>query len=288
MQVSEQFSKVIGATVASIAVIAAALFIVVCMNPPERVAAQGGGSVGLQSQLIPVFNSVTNSASSPILNDQGQGLNILFFCGSVFPGSIDLEWTPNPNLASPTYYPLVTASYTSLTNCKQIQVGGYWPNLRATVTFTAHGSGQAMSAWYSSTAGPVSGLAPALSTNGPTSPVVCDKNITVAATSGGTTWSGIAPGIIGGLNTIVVCGFSYSFSGATSGAMSAQWGTTSGCASLDAADWTVQTISTTPQTQPSGIGLRSSSLARQYLCITNSTGATAQLNFSYASLNAEY
>lgn len=282
-QTAQTFSRIVAVTIVIfIAIVAIGLLI-----PLDHVHAQNAGVVGIQAQMIPVFSAATNTASSSVFVDQGQALNILFFCGqgAGFTGSIDLEWTPYPNLASPTYYPLVSASYTNLFTCHSLQLGGYWPNLRSTVTFSASGGGQALSAWYTSSAGPVSFAPPAIGSNGATSPVSCDQNATVSVANGATQWVGISPSLIGGLNAVVICGFSYSFNGATSaGSLAFQWSTNNACTGLDASVLTLFTTSASPQTQAVPIPLRSSNPGKQFLCVTSSAGAITQINLSFAEL----
>jgi hypothetical protein len=265
-------------------VILAALLILAVLAVTNA-SAQNLGTVGLQAQEVPVFsiNSFSTVTHSQILNDQGQGLNILFFCGTSagFTGSIDLEWTPSPVTPASTFYPLVTANYSNLfATCHSIQVGGYWPNIRSTVTPSGTG---VLGVWYSSISGAVSYIPPALGSNGPSSPIACDKNATISAATGATTIA-LSPANLN--DTVIVCGESFSFSAApTGGSVALQWGTTALCGSLDAANWTLTTIASTPQVVPNPIGLRSSNtLAKNYLCINNTSGVTVQANFSYASV----
>ena len=278
-QTAHTFSRVVA--VAAVLFIAIAVFE---MSPYSHVEAQNAGVVGIQAQEVAVFaGQFSTTTHSKTLNDQGQALNILFFCGTNFgfTGSIDLEWTPSPATPASTYYVLASASYTNLfSNCHAMQVGGYWPNLRATIT--PNGTG-VLNVWYTSSAGPVAYTAPAINSNGATSPVSCDHS-TSALYPTGTTTLVVAP-INTSSDTVVICGDSFSWATApTGGSISLAWGTTPLCGNLDSANWILATPATIPLYIPNPQGLRTTNFSKQYLCLINSSGQSVQANFSYASV----
>jgi hypothetical protein len=265
-----------------------------------RAHGQNAGVVGIATKEIPVFAAQTTSASSggvwqcngstkpiscPVLPDIGAGSNFLSYCTTNFIGTIDLEWSPTG--AAP-WLVLVQASYGAVapdTACRTpaLQIGGYWPNLRSTVTIT-QGS---ISAWYTGQATAIAALPPALGSNGPSSPPSCDQNASVqvlnaatAALVGGST----------GTSTTIICGFTISFQGApTTGTMTLAWSATTGCAS-SVSSWNSYTTSSTPQTLPfpgftqrNTLGSYSAS-TRQTPCFTNNSGVTVFVNTSYAEV----
>ena len=295
MQVSEQFAKVVRRTILAMIVIVFALAL--------YSHSQNGGTVGIQAQMIPVFTNQSSTKSSggiwqcgittgvcSVFQDIGQGTNTLFYCNTGFAGSIDLEWNPSPS-TSTTFYPVAQAFYLSSSPdsaCHQLSAGAYWPNMRATVTPTA-GS---LSAWYLSNSGASSPVLAGIGTNGPASPVVCDRNNVSTQASGGT--SSIASiGPVESGDTIVICAFSIGFSGATTGgSVAIQWASSTGnCAALSADEtWGTYTPSGTPTFLPVAVPQRSGTAttgatALQYPCFNNSSGVNAIISVSYASVH---
>ena len=278
MQVSQQFQKVIGATLVSALVIAAGIFIATCVNPPGHVSAQNAGVVGIQAINIPVFSAQTTLAHSAIFQDIGQGVNILRYCNTSFTGSINLEWSP---LNNGVYSSLQSAVYVNPdSNCHTLTVNGYFPQMRSTINPTA-GSG---SAWYSASSGPVGYSSPAVGSNGPSSPVACDENSITTQANGAGPAGLSAVGVTFGSNTTVICGFTLSFAGAPSSVapgVEIGWATSGACSSPTYA-WSVNTTSSTPQVLPIPIALRSASPASQVPCLQNLSGVSVTLSANYA------
>ena len=285
MQVSESFARGICAAAVAALLIALGLVVSDTIQPRHTASAQNAGVVGIQAIMQPAFpanavSRISATTSSSIFQDIGQGYSLLYICNNNFSGTADLEWSPS---GSAPFYPIVTATYAADSTCHTISSGAYFPNLRTTVTFTSTGIGQFTSAWYTASSGPVSVVPAALGSNGPTSPISCDHNVAVAVATGTTTFSTIGP--INSGETPVVCAFSYSFNGATSaGNVLLEWATASSCSGA-VSDWSLDTLSTTPQNNV-GIGLiRPQQVGNPYLCILNSSGATVLVNFSWASVH---
>jgi hypothetical protein len=292
MDVSKEFVTIVRRCAIAFALVLVCFAVGDLVSPHRSALGQGSGTVGIQTTNIPVFSAQASTLSSggiwqcnnanssgicPVLRDFGFAANFLTFCDSSFVGSIDLEWSPTNSLT--TFYPLSTATYkTADSLCHTLQVGGYFPNLRATVTVTS-GS---LSAWYTASSAPIPLYAAGIGTNGQTSPVICD-NSSVLGVSTGTT--GFAFANLNTGDTVVVCNFSVSFGAATStGTLSLGWANSTACTSA-VASWVMETTSSTPQTLPIPVSQRSPVPASQYLCITNSSGASAEVSFSWASVH---
>lgn len=183
--------------------------------------AQGSGSVTVATSFVPVFTNQATGASSggiwqcgttpcAALPDLGSAANYLNYCNTGFSGTIDLEWSPNPGVVA--YIPLSLARWTTDSNCHTIQVGGYFPNLRSTLAPTA-GS---VTAWYTASSAPIAYLPPALSSNGQTAPVSCDQNTVFTQTSDNAVHAIAGVNALTTGDVVVVCGFTVSFSAATS------------------------------------------------------------------------
>ena len=240
--------------------------------------AQNAGNVGIYTREVTVFTNQSATAHSAIFPDFGFAANYLTYCTTGFNGSIDLEWSPNPGVVA--YIPLAIASFTinADTNCRTLQAGGYFPNLRSTATVTI-GS---ISAYYTASSAPISFVAAGLGSNGPASPIVCDHNIASTLASGGTAnfLSPILPG-----DSLVICGFTLSFASAPStGNVQIGWAASS-CAS-PTINWEVLTTASSPQVIPTQISVRSpSSNVVPLACLVNNSGANIILSASYASVH---
>jgi hypothetical protein len=286
MKISEIFAGLLrGALVAFIGLI---ICITVLISNDSRVHAQNAGTVGIYTKQISVFTAQTVKVSSPIFPDFGFAANFLTYCTTGFTGTIDLEW--NPTGAIPyTAVVLVQATYptaTPDTACHTMQVGGYFPNMRSTVIPTVDGSSGSVSAWYTASAGPIPLFSAGIGSNGPSSPILCDRNTTSSQTSGGTSTIGFIAPIASG-DAVVICGFTVSFNGATSaGTVSIEWASsTTACTSLAGSPtWQIQTTSSTPQLLTTSLLQRTNS-ANAYPCLQNSSGATALIAVSYASVH---
>jgi hypothetical protein len=248
--------------------------------------AQNAGNVGIYTREVTVFTAQSTTKSSAILPDFGFAAHNLTYCNSAFQGSIDFEYSPTgpspfvPVILTRAAYPSgITATDSA---CHVLQLGGYYPNLRVTVTPTA-GS---LSATYSASAAPIPIVSTGLGTFGPSPPIVCDQNSIQSVATGNTATIGnIGPYFAG--DTIVICSFSIAFNAATTtGQVSLNWGTSVACSTLSGATWEAFTTASSPQfisvpvTQRSFIPATSS-----FPCFQNSSGAFAVISISYASVH---
>lgn len=279
MQVSENFAKVMRGVSLAFAVVLLAFVLSDITSPHQPVSAQNAGVVGIQAQMIPVFSAQSTTKSSHILKDIGQGTNLLFYCGTGFIGTIDLEWNPTPATSS-TFYPITQANYVnSDSSCHTLPFGSYFPNLRSTVTISA-GS---INAWYTAISGPSAFAAPAIGTAGPTAPVTCDQSLATTVGSGAT--SSIATQLNTG-DAVVICGMSVSFAAAPSaGQLIIEYGA-AGCATLQSfASWEVLTSATTPIEFAVPYAIRNGNFPRQDPCLINGSGVSVVVSVSYASVH---
>lgn len=261
---------------------------------PRPLKAQNTGTVGIATRELPVFTAQASSASSggtwqcngsttpiscPVLPDLGAAANFLTYCNTGFEGTIDLEWSPT---GSAPFIVLTQASYPGVADnqCHTLQVGGYFPNLRSTVTRTAG----TISAWYTASASPIPLVSAGLGTNGPSSPINCDQNAIQAGLTAATTSIGSVSPIQTG-DTVVICAFSISFNGATStGTVSLQWSSSTAC-STTFPTWQIYTTSSTPQTIPVPVPQRGPNTGHEYACLVNNSGATVEIAVSWASVH---
>lgn len=245
MHISERFQKVLGATLASIAVITAALFITLCINPPAKVGAQNAGNTGTFTAAQLVFTNMDHNGSSAILQNIGQSSHFLTYCTLGFGGTIDLEasytgtssWTV---IASATYGQNSVVD----TGCHVLQAGGYFQNVKATVSNFAAGS---VSAWYSSSSGPVAFAPSALGSNGPIAPVACDTNTNIAPSPSTTT---LLVGVLAGTKSYL-CQVSISFNATPSiGTITFEEATDATCGTIVRTMWQLQVTANSPQSLP--------------------------------------
>lgn len=262
--------------------------------------AQNGGTIGIYTAQIAVFSNQAAGVSSggtwqcfnpqtgltpnpcAVFPDHGFAANSLFVCTTGFSGTIDLEWSPTGNAP---FYPLIIANYSNDTTCAGgnppghvLQLGGYFPNVRSTVTRSA-GS---VSAWYTASASPISFFPAAMNSNGATSPVQCDKTVTGTGAAGYTAIVTDAGFATRGVN---VCGFTISFEGATSAnTLGIQLGGGLTC-SGGVYPWTIATTASTPQVLSVGGGLGTIfqfPFAVTNICLNNNSGATVNVAVNYA------
>lgn len=295
MQVSEHFSKVMERVTLAFGLILLGLVVGDLFSPHTPVGAQNSGNVGIQAESITVFSSQTTSAASggywncgitsgacPVLQDIGQGSNLLFYCNTSFQGTIDLEWTPPPITPSSVYNVIAQATWNGDSACHSLPFGSYFPNLRSRATI----SSGSISAWYTAISGPVPFAAPAFGTAGPTAPINCDLNYSFAVPN--TNIVLVANPVATG-DTVVICGMSVSFNGATSaGTIALEWGnsSSSGCGSLSSPpSWDAFTTSSTPQYLNVNYQQRSPTVGHNFGCIVNNSGASAEVAISYASVH---
>ena len=276
-QVASGFSKLIAA--------AAIIFALLALC--SRAHAQGAPTpVAIVSNLSQVFNGVHANTCSPIVKDISQGSNILFVTQTGVGGGtaiFDLEWSPT---GVAPFYPIVQALYSDLGTASHVlTTNGYWPNLRSCITGYAAGT---YSAWYTSSSGPLSYAAPGVGTLGPSSPPICDQWSNAQVPTATTGWIGPEPEVAS-TDTVVICGMTISFNGATAaGAVDFQWAVASDCSSPTQADLSYTTANT-PQTFNISTGFRSFSGVggvRNFLCLANTSGATASVLINWMSLHA--
>jgi hypothetical protein len=262
--------------------------------------AQNNGTVGIATKEVPVFAAQTTTLSSggtwqcnnsptpiacAVLPDFGAGCNFLSYQTTGFSGTITLEWSPplaNSSIFAP-FIVLTQASYSASTPDTAVhvlQLGGYFPNLRSTVTPSA-GS---LSAQYTASAAPCPLVSSGLGSNGPEAPIVCDRNALVSITTGST--AEIAGPLVTG-DTVVICAWTLSFNGATSaGNVTIEWGTSAACSSVTGPSWYIYTTSATPQVLAVAVPQRSPFNATYpYACLLNASGASGVFSFSYASVH---
>jgi hypothetical protein len=277
MPVSENFMKIVRVAALAVLVITAALLI--DLHEPKRVSAQNAGSVGIAAQMIPVFSNQSTTASSAIFNDIGQGQNALFFVGNNFSGTVDLEWSPTK---VPPFYPITQANFQGDSNSHIIQFGSYFPNIRSTITPT---SGSA-SAWYSSSSGPVSFAAPALGTNGPTSPIFCDRMQNAGPLANAGTVN-LAPQVNPG-DRVILCSMEITFVGApAAGTYTVLYYGLNNCTGSNTTVLTQATTASTPQTLVFSNMFVSDWYfpALQSPCLVNNSGTSLYVTSSYASVH---
>jgi len=284
MHVSEEFAKVARRSILAFGLILLGFVVSDTISPQQSAQAQNAGTVGIQAQMQPIFVAQTATKCSSIVNDIGQGSNILFVAQTNSGGGqalIDFEWSPTG--AAP-FYTIQQASYVDYAAATHIlTTNGYFPNLRSCLTYTSG----TYSAWYSASSGPASFVVPALGTYGPTSPVTCDQtsnlyNLTTATTGF------LGPFPINTANdTVVICSITVSFNGATStGDINFTWAGNNSCASPVEAFFDY-TTSGTPQTyviptqMHSFFGVGS---VRNFLCAANASGATVSMVINWASI----
>ena len=278
MHVSESFLQLVRRVLVGFALVLLAFVVSDTLSPRQSVSAQNSGVVGIATISQPAFTSQASSASSGIFKDIGQAANNLYFCTTGFTGTINLEWSPTGS-AGP-FKPIVLGSYTTDTGCHSLTAAGYYPNLRSTMT-RALGS---LSAWYNASAGPIGFTPAAIGSNGPTSPISCDQNITASITTGsGWSQAGPGPNIAG--QALVVCGMTLTFNGATSaGSVLSGFSTVSGCTS-PVTTWDGLTTANTPQYLAVPLTQRVFIQSEgNWFCINNTSGATVVVSTSYASV----
>jgi len=263
--------------------------------------AQTNGTVGIADRLVTVFTTQSTTLSSGgiwqcngsltpiqcgVLPELGGGnaCSTLSYQTTGFTGTITLEWSPLP---APNYTPIILtqASYSSGnfdTANHVLQLGGYFPNLRSTITPSAGNA----SAWFTSAASPCSFVAPGLGSNGAASPILCDHNTSVTIANLVTS-SLNAIGPFNSGDKLIICGATISFQTAPStGTVAFQWASSAAnCAtSATGASWAVDTLSTMtlPITVPVQIWPIS---GNPYPCFNNSSGAAALVSVFFASVH---
>jgi hypothetical protein len=262
------------------------LVAVLLWSTPSR--AQTSGTVGILSKLTPVWQSATSTQCSKVVQDIGQGSNILFVVDTGGGGGsavVTLQWSPSNSGQGP-FYPITGALYSDIAaqipSTHVLTLNGYFPNLQACLTYTSG----TWSAWYTATSGPLSYATAGIGTFGATAPPVCDQWTTSSVPNGTSGVIGPNP-VIASTDQVVVCGIAVSFNGTTSaGALNFTWGAAA-CASPTEA-FNDLTTAGTPQNYTIPVMFRSFfgvGGIKNFLCVTNTSGATANLLVSWASLH---
>jgi len=173
-------------------------------------SAQFLGYVSTQSVAVNVFTNQAANAASATLQNIGQSAHFLTYCNTGFQGQLALEGSQDGTYASPIV--LAQASYGQLgladSACHVMQAGGYYPAVRARVLNYLGGS---VTAFYTALAAPISYAPSAITSTGPTSPIVCDRSFSLTVAQNATS------SLIGNLpgQTFVLCAVTFSFNGAT-------------------------------------------------------------------------
>lgn len=269
------FLRFLGAVLLTLIVLA------ICLGAAH---AQNAGTVGIYTREVQVFNAQAANAScgvyqngacsAPVFPDFGFGCNFLSIQNSSFTGTIDVEWSPT---GSAPFFPLAFATYGIDSGYHTLQVGGYYPNMRSTLTWS-HGS---LSAWYSAQSGPCPVFGSGLSTNGQTSPVLCQANMVISVATG-TTALLAAPVNTG--DTLVICGFTISFQAApSSGTVQLIAAPSNACTSFATGPW--ESYTSTNSDLDLIVPIQQFFAAGSYACLINSSGVTALVSFGYASVH---
>lgn len=244
---------------------------------------QISGPIGIYTREIPVFTAQSTTLASTNFPDFGFGCNVLSYQTSGFTGTIDFDWVPPvapPAVSTPII--LKQASYSQAdTAVHTLQLGGYYPNLRSTVT----PSGGSLNAQYTAQANSCPIVASGLGSNGDASPIVPDRNYQAAGFLTATTLNIAGPTLTG--DTIVITSFDISFAGAPSaGNLQLAWGTSSACSTKSGPSWEMLTTASTSQFLTVLVPQRSLLVsAYPYACFTNNSGVTLSLNVAYASVH---
>jgi hypothetical protein len=277
MQVSETFLKVVGVSIAVVMIIAALLLVNVMIEPTSHVSAQNAGTVGIQANFAPLWTNqgagtITSGGNGkPYFQDFGQAANYVLYCNTGFQGTISVETvTPTVTIT------LAQATYAAPGDsaCHNLPLGGYYPSSRVRLVSTAG----TQTAFYSSSAAPISYYPPALGSNGSSSPVECDQASTLLVTNGANQSLG---GIAG--RTFVICSMVVSFGGATAvGAVQFGWAPNGGC-TLGETQLILETTASTPQVLPLAQKFRAHApVTNPTACWINTSGTLASVSFSYA------
>ncbi|MGH9501679.1 MAG: hypothetical protein ACRD20_02380 [Terriglobales bacterium] len=243
---------------------------------------QNAGNTGTFTAAQPVFINQTATTCSAIVKNIGQSSHFLQYYASGeaggFAGSIDLE----ESFDSLHWTQMALANLSIGTGDSGIlQAGGYYQNVRSCITVTSG----TLSAWYSSSSGPVAFTSPATNSVGTTSPTACDLSVVATIASGATVQL-----IAEGSRTLAVCEVLVSFDAATA-AGNVQLGFRDPPPAADCTGfsplWQLDTLATTPQVLPYGAPLgaftRAPAPARG-MCGKNTSGANLTIAISYTRL----
>jgi hypothetical protein len=250
-----------------------------------RCEAQFIGYVSSQSVAQQVFTAQAANGSSVTVTNLGQSAHFLSYCTTGFSGTVSLQASPDGTFATPIT--IASAAYgqnsTTDTACHVLQAGGYFQTIRATVSNYISGS---VNAWYTAIAAPIAFAPVALASNGPTSPIACDKFGVVQIAQ--STNNGILVGLNGTTPKVYLCSMTISFSAATTaGAINIGDGTSGGCTVFSGVtNWQLAVTANTPQTVtfggPLGTFTGTFTPGRCLMVTTGAITASATISFSYA------
>ncbi len=282
------FTKVIAAAIAVFLLALASIIVGDHFSAP--VHAQTAGTVGILSSERPLLTAATATGCSPIVADIGQGSNIMFVAETDTSGGtaiFDFEWSPSGS-SGPWYVITQGKFIDSAANTHSLPLNGYFPNLRVCLNTYTNGT---WSAWYTATSGPLSLATPAIGTNGPTSPPLCDQSTaTEPITNGATTFIGPTP-VIMATDTVIVCSIAVSFLSAPStGSLGFEWYSSSACSTSPVLALLDYTTASTPQLYTRSTGLRSVVGGRlgaisNSLCLINNSGVSVSVTVSWGSIH---
>jgi hypothetical protein len=251
-------------------------------------SAQFLGYVSTQSVAVNVFANQAANGASATLQNLGQSAHFLTYCNTNFSGQIALEASQDGTYASPIV--LAQASYgqqaTVDSTCHVLQAGGYYPAVRARVLNYVGGS---VTAFYTALGAPISYAPSAITSTGPTAPIVCDRSFSITvAPSATSSLIGNQPGM-----TFALCAVTVSFNGAVSAgtlalqefATSAAPGNTCTTSLSPGANWQIFTTANTPQLFSVGgtSGWLKTLSPNHVICVVAGTiTANVQVTYTYA------
>jgi hypothetical protein len=283
MQVSETFTTIVRRC--AIAFLLFVLIAVVQRND-SHVRAQNAGNIGIYTRELRVLNGVLNGVSDT-LPDYGFGASYLKYCPAGWTGAVSFEYAPN-GVAGNQYFTLKTALVLiGDAQCRTLQLGGYYPNLRVRATNTVS-SGGTVSAYYGALSAPIPYFASATGTFGDTAPIFCDLNDKKTVANGASGFL-VGPPNIGGGNLFYtrLCNITISFA-ATPGAgtIALAWDIDNTCATTPNSNWSLNTTAGTPQVLYfPNLNLNSMPAnlqSQQFLCLQNNSGQSVVANYNYA------
>jgi hypothetical protein len=282
MRVWEEFSTVLRCCFFLLLVMAG----IIALQTESHVRAQNAGNVGIYTRELRVLNGVLNGTSST-LPDFGFGASYLKYCPANWTGSVSFEYAPN-GVAGNQYFTLKTALVLIAdSQCRTLQLGGYYPNLRVRAINTVGGSGT-VSAYYGAISAPISYFSSAAATLGDTAPVFCDLNGKATVATGASGFLAGPPNL-GGTNVFYtrLCNATISFAATPgTGTVAFAWDIDNTCASTPNSNWSLDTTSGTPQVLYfPNLNLNSMPAnlqAQQFLCLQNNSGQIVVVNYNYA------
>jgi hypothetical protein len=248
---------------------------------PRRAHAQFLGYVADQSVAQVVFTAQAANGASGILNNIGQASHFVLYCDTGFKGTLNLEASPDGTFSTPIVIATATYGQNGVVDnaCHVLQAGGYYQTVRLRMLNYVAGS---MNAWYTAIGAPISVSPTAFNSNGATAPVACDNASFQNALASATT---ALQNLLAGTR-IYLCGFTLSFSAATTtGTLRIGYGTDNSCSGFFAL-WGMNVTASSPQFVSFGgpLGaLLSTPAVGQSLCMSiGGITASTAVSLSYA------